>query len=123
MSKKTPPNWIGGGHHSGRPRSYWPWIAPAWVLAAAVLALMPVRAVAQENDDCFTCHADKDLSKKRDGRTVSLFVDQTKFAGAAHGKIACVGCHGGVMPSQHAPKARKRQPEHSAHPQATKNLG
>ena len=49
--------------------------------------------MAQENGDCFTCHADKDLSKKRDGKTVSLFVDEKHFGGGAHAKVPCIGCH------------------------------
>ena len=63
------------------------------VAAAFALALVPARVVAQENGDCFICHADKDLSKKRAGKTVSLFVDEKKFATGAHGKVPCIGCH------------------------------
>jgi DnaJ-class molecular chaperone len=58
-----------------------------------LLALSAVSALAQENGDCLTCHADKDLAKQRGGRTVSLFVDEKKFAAAAHGTQACIGCH------------------------------
>ncbi len=53
----------------------------------------PGGPTAQENSDCFTCHEDKDLSKKRDGRTVSLFVDEKRFTAAVHGKVPCIGCH------------------------------
>jgi thiosulfate reductase cytochrome b subunit len=58
-----------------------------------VVALAPARALAQKNSDCFTCHADKDLAKQRGGRTVSLFVDEKKFAVGAHGTQPCIGCH------------------------------
>ncbi len=64
------------------------------LLAVAVMvALVPTRVLAQENGDCFTCHADKDLTKKRDGKTVSLFVDEKHFGAGAHEKVACIGCH------------------------------
>jgi len=93
MSEKYLPSRIGCGHQSGRPRSRWLWVTPAWLLAAAVLGLAPGRALAQENGDCFTCHADKDLKKQRGGRTVSLYVDEKKLAAGAHGKQPCIGCH------------------------------
>ncbi len=63
---------------------------------AAVLALLlgvPGSAGAQANDDCLSCHTDKALTKKRAGKTVSLFVDQAKFEGTVHGKTLCIGCH------------------------------
>jgi len=65
----------------------------AWVVGALLLAAAPGRALAQENGDCFTCHADKDLKKQRGDRTVSLYVDEKKFAAGAHGKQPCIGCH------------------------------
>ena len=68
-------------------------LAAACLLAGLALAAAPGRAIAQENSDCLTCHEDKDLSKKREGRTVSLFVDEKKFTAAVHGKVACIGCH------------------------------
>ena len=68
-------------------------LAPAWLLVAPLLTLGVAPTLAQENGDCFTCHADKDLSKKRAGKTVSLFVDETRFATGAHGKLPCIGCH------------------------------
>jgi cytochrome b subunit of formate dehydrogenase len=67
----------------------------AGLLACALLLLAGggTRALAQGNDDCLSCHNDKGLTKKRDGRTVSLFVDETKFKGSVHGKTSCTDCH------------------------------
>jgi hypothetical protein len=45
------------------------------------------------SDDCLACHSDKTLTTKRGGRTVSLFVDQKKFAGSIHGSLQCTNCH------------------------------
>src|SRR5512140_2691869 len=69
-------------------------------LRAAPLALfmllaaaLPGRAAAQGNDDCLSCHSDKGLTKKRGGKTVSLFVDEGRFKAAVHGKVNCTDCH------------------------------
>ena len=45
------------------------------------------------NDDCLACHGDKSMTTKRGGRTVSLYVDQKKFAGSVHGSLDCTSCH------------------------------
>ncbi|MEZ4386049.1 MAG: cytochrome c3 family protein [Candidatus Krumholzibacteriia bacterium] len=58
-----------------------------------VLAGSPLRA--QAIDDCLVCHDDTELTKNRDGRVVSLFVDLGKFETSVHGQegFACVDCH------------------------------
>lgn len=59
-------------------------------------------AEAIPNDECLTCHEDKDLTKKdAAGKTVSLFVDKQKLAGSVHAKSLCVGCHADVTESPH----------------------
>jgi predicted CXXCH cytochrome family protein len=63
------------------------------VLGVLILIGVPGRVLAQESSDCLECHGDKDLTKKRNGKTVSLFVDGKKFASAVHGKVPCIGCH------------------------------
>ncbi|MEK6611990.1 MAG: hypothetical protein AABZ29_04350 [Gemmatimonadota bacterium] len=67
------------------------WLAS--VSAIALLLGLPGQAAAQANEDCFSCHSDKSLSKKRAGRTVRLFVDQKKFEATVHGTKLCVDCH------------------------------
>jgi uncharacterized protein with PIN domain len=62
-----------------------------FVLVALAAASAPV--TAQENDDCFMCHGDDSLETERDGRTVSLFVDEMKFAGSVHASMSCTSCH------------------------------
>jgi hypothetical protein len=63
---------------------------PALVLPSLFLARV---AAAQENGDCFACHADKDLTATRSGRTVSLFVAEKRFAASVHASLTCVSCH------------------------------
>ncbi|MFH2036589.1 MAG: cytochrome c3 family protein, partial [Candidatus Zixiibacteriota bacterium] len=48
---------------------------------------------ATENDDCFMCHEDEELTKERDGQEVSLFIESDKFAKSVHGDADCVNCH------------------------------
>jgi cytochrome b subunit of formate dehydrogenase len=57
---------------------------------------LTTEARAQTNDDCLGCHSDKGLTKKRDGKTVSLFVDEARFKAAVHGKASCTDCHADV---------------------------
>jgi hypothetical protein len=47
---------------------------------------------AQSDEDCLTCHGDKDLQSEA-GKP--MFVDQTKFEGSIHGQagISCLDCH------------------------------
>lgn len=47
----------------------------------------------QTNDDCFMCHEDQTLTKKRKGKTVSLFVDAKKISKSIHAELDCISCH------------------------------
>jgi hypothetical protein len=51
------------------------------------------RASAQENSDCLGCHADKGLTGTRDGKTISVCVEEGKFSKSIHGSLTCVSCH------------------------------
>ncbi len=64
-------------------------VASALLLASGAAA----GARAQGNDDCLACHNDKGLTKKRDGRTVSLFVDEARYGKAVHARVLCTECH------------------------------
>ena len=64
---------------------------PLWFLLA--LCGLPLCAAAQKVEECLMCHEDKELTKKRDGRTVSLYVDAKKFSSSVHGPLTCVDCH------------------------------
>ncbi len=67
----------------------------AGLLAFALLFLSGggAPALAQGNADCLECHSDKSLTKKRDGRTVSLFIDAARFNASVHAKANCTDCH------------------------------
>jgi cytochrome b subunit of formate dehydrogenase len=53
--------------------------------------------------DCMSCHARKDLTGHRDGKTVSMTVDPDALAGSRHARIACAQCHTGVTASETRP--------------------
>jgi uncharacterized protein with PIN domain len=67
----------------------------ALLLFTAVLLLAGgvARAEDNPNDTCLACHADKTLTTKRAGRTVSLFVEAKKFSSSIHGSLSCTNCH------------------------------
>ena len=48
---------------------------------------------AQTDDDCLSCHSDNELTMERNGKTVSLFVDQNVLLNSTHKKLSCVSCH------------------------------
>jgi uncharacterized protein with PIN domain len=62
-----------------------------------MLFMYPVSFLsAQENSDCLACHNDKSLTGTKKGKTISVFVDEKKFIGSIHAKLACVDCHADV---------------------------
>src|ERR1043166_4730654 len=73
------------------------------VLLLGVIGLFTANATfAADNADCLACHSDKDLTKRNnDGRTISLFVDEGKFASSIHGSNACRSCHVDITESPH----------------------
>jgi len=47
---------------------------------------------------CLECHGKPNLTVERDGKTVSLYVDQAQFAIGSHAQTACAQCHTEVTP-------------------------
>jgi len=43
--------------------------------------------------DCLLCHGKPELSMTKDGKKVSLFVDEQQYAASTHAKVACAQCH------------------------------
>jgi predicted CXXCH cytochrome family protein len=50
-------------------------------------------AASQSNDDCEACHSDPELTTKRQGRTISLYVDFKKYSESVHKDSECIDCH------------------------------
>jgi Cytochrome c7 and related cytochrome c len=53
---------------------------------------------AQSNDDCLMCHGDDSMTMERNGKEVSIYVNQDIFQHSIHGKLNCVSCHIGFDP-------------------------
>ncbi|HZY10152.1 MAG TPA: hypothetical protein VFF29_03270 [Bacteroidota bacterium] len=49
--------------------------------------------IAQENSDCLACHEDKTMKRMRDGRRVSLYVNESSLSSSVHGSLNCISCH------------------------------
>jgi cytochrome b subunit of formate dehydrogenase/nitrate reductase gamma subunit len=50
---------------------------------------------------CMECHGKKEVEKKVDGKTVSLYINEKEYGKTVHRRIACVRCHEGVASSPH----------------------
>ncbi len=60
-----------------------------------IYLVLGLNIFAQSNEDCLTCHSDNTLSMDRNGKKVSLFVNEPKFSKSTHGQMSCVDCHEG----------------------------
>jgi hypothetical protein len=89
------------GRKSGRPLLF--------LLSAALFLFLSTSASAQSDEDCLTCHEDKDL-KSEAGKSVS--VDRTGFQGSIHGQAgtACVDCHADLKKVTDFPHQSPLQP-------------
>jgi hypothetical protein len=53
----------------------------------------PFIMTAQNRWGCLACHSNKRLSRIRDGREESLFIDPNVIGSSMHKQIACINCH------------------------------
>jgi cytochrome b subunit of formate dehydrogenase len=51
----------------------------------------------ERSASCMSCHGKRDLKVVRDGKTVSLYVDEDKRSRSVHGNVPCAACHVQVM--------------------------
>ncbi|MCX6137061.1 MAG: hypothetical protein NTV54_06155 [Ignavibacteriales bacterium] len=80
-----------------------------WLIVLIALCAS-VRLCSQTKDDCLTCHSDKTLSTKKGSATISLFVDEKKYATSVHGVIECVGCHSDLKGKDFPHEQRPQRP-------------
>ncbi len=62
-------------------------------LLAVAAALLAGGVRAQESSECLDCHEDRELTGKRNGRTISVFVDAAKLKSSIHATVDCIDCH------------------------------
>lgn len=47
----------------------------------------------QESSECLSCHSDNTLQGQRDGRKISVYLNEKKYRGSVHGEFECINCH------------------------------
>ncbi|MCB0281388.1 MAG: cytochrome c3 family protein [Calditrichaeota bacterium] len=55
---------------------------------------------AQENETCFDCHNDPEMTMTKGKKEISLNVSPEKFAESMHADLECVDCHVGFDPDE-----------------------
>ena len=81
----------------------------ALVCLAAALWAWPAVAAGKHasakkptNEECLACHNDSTMTGERNGRAVSLYVNEEAFKASMHGAMfQCVDCHSDVKSSPH----------------------
>ncbi|HWP81747.1 MAG TPA: cytochrome B, partial [Bacteroidota bacterium] len=104
-------------------------------LLLGVAAIISVGdALAQTNNDCLACHSDPDLSMEKNGKSISLSVNEAVLKRSPHARLSCVACHTGFDP-ENVPHKENIQPlncitchsadraKHAFHPQIVKASG
>jgi cytochrome b subunit of formate dehydrogenase len=71
-----------------------------FILACTDAAL--VRAQTTSKEVCLGCHSVEGMEKKRDGKTVSLFVAKEGFEQSIHRAFECTTCHSDISQVPHA---------------------
>lgn len=74
-------------------------------IAILALLVLPLAAQAQDDAECFLCHADPSQVKTlEDGSVLSLYVDEEVYAHSTHAENGCVSCHADITELPHAEK-------------------
>lgn len=68
-------------------------IRACWLILCFILGPFTGQVYAQADEDCMMCHEDPDLTKERNGRTISMYIDTSIFAGSVHHSNSCISCH------------------------------
>jgi len=55
---------------------------------------------AQTNEDCLACHSDNELTMEKNGKEVSVFVNEKVLLNSAHRRLTCISCHTGYNPEE-----------------------
>ena len=79
------------------------------IILVLSLFVLAGKTYSQSNDDCFMCHSDNTLTMQKNGRTISLYVDQKVFEKSVHGELNCISCHVGFDPDN-IPHKKNIQP-------------
>ena len=56
------------------------------IYTVIIILFLSVVNVFAQKDECLVCHSDKTLTLERNGKTLSLFVDEEHFNSSMHGE-------------------------------------
>ena len=73
----------------------------------AARAQKGVAAPAMGNAECLACHNDPTATREVDGKTTSVYVNETTFSESVHGSNDCVSCHTDITSYPHDPAPQK----------------
>ncbi|HEV8539390.1 MAG TPA: cytochrome B, partial [Bacteroidota bacterium] len=76
---------------------------------SGLLLSHPALLIAQSRAECLACHSDQSLTKEKEGKQVSIFVDEPVLDKSPHKKLVCVACHTGFNP-ENIPHRESIQP-------------
>jgi hypothetical protein len=76
------------------------------MLQASFLWAQPVA-----KDVCFGCHSVQGMQKIKDGKTISLQIEQERFEPSVHGAFECTACHSDITQIPHPSELKPVQCE------------
>ena len=79
------------------------WLA----LAVTLFCFTASPTLAQDNEKCFDCHDDEELTGSFADEEMSMFVAEDAFATSIHSDMACVECHQDIDPKRRRHSTRK----------------
>lgn len=86
----------------------WQRLAPAALLAGALLASPAGAALSDDDTACLGCHGQAGLTKTLGkGETLQLQVDGAAFERSVHAQLGCTACHSDVDAKAHPPEKGK----------------
>ncbi len=68
------------------------------IIVSILFIVKPLQA--QSNDDCLMCHSDNTMTMEKNGKEISIYVNQDVFQHSVHGKLNCISCHVGFDPEE-----------------------
>jgi len=79
-----------------------------WLALAVTLFCLSVSPVsAQDNEKCFDCHSDEELTGSFADEEMSMYVAEEAYATSIHSDMACAECHQDIDPKRRRHSTRK----------------
>ena len=68
---------------------------PKLTFILIAFSLITISNIFAQSSECLDCHSEKGLTKFKNGKKVSLYVNEKKFTKSVHGDLDCTDCHEG----------------------------